>query len=104
MMNWVKLAENILDSEFPSFGVCMHLATALKIYPKLERIPQQSLKSLKELGAAFNVDAESRLCLMISATDHSGYFPSKDLNLVVDLRSVVITPESLWRPLVPERD
>ena len=49
MMNWVSLAESILQAEFPSFGVLYHFATGLHIAPQHERIPASSLASL-ELG------------------------------------------------------
>ena len=58
MMNWVSLAESILEAEFPSFGVLYHFATALHLAPQHERIPQSSMASLKILGKKWKLDTE----------------------------------------------
>lgn len=63
MMNWVSLAESILEAEFPSFGVLYHFATGLHIAPQHERIPASSLTSLKVLGKKWNLDKET--CLLL---------------------------------------
>ena len=59
MMNWVKVANTILETEFPSFGILIHFAAAMKLNPKLDKLPQPNIVSLKALASAFKVDKDT---------------------------------------------
>ena len=50
-----------MNTEFPSFGICMNLANAIKINPKIEKIPQSNLDSLKVLAEAWGIDKDTQL-------------------------------------------
>jgi len=67
MVNWVKLANNIIASEFPSFGVLNHLATSTrldksKFKRKEKRLAPSALASLKALSDAWGLDFAPWLC------------------------------------------
>ena len=66
MMNWVKTAETFLDTELPSFGVCMQLITRSVSSPKISTV---------------DLNLESPLAVVISPKSfgtllcHSGWVP-----------------------------
>lgn len=59
MINWVSVATSILDTEFPSFGVCMHLANALRLDLNKAKMPQSSLQSVRALAGPWGIDKVS---------------------------------------------
>ena len=66
MMNWVKVATTILETEFPSFGVCMHLAVALRLNLQADKMPRPSQDSAKALATAWGLDKDTHPKLKIS--------------------------------------
>lgn len=61
MVNWSKIADNIITSEFPSFGVLNHLSMCTYLDKKLfkkkhKQIPVAALASLKVLSRAWGID------------------------------------------------
>ncbi|CAL1145168.1 unnamed protein product [Cladocopium goreaui] len=66
MMNWVKVATTILETEFPSFGVCMHLAVALRLNLQVDKMPRPSQDSAKALATAWGLDKDTHPKLKIS--------------------------------------
>ena len=56
MVNWTQLAEMIIQSEFPSYGFCMHMAEATRLDPTKEQLPVQCKKACKALARVFELD------------------------------------------------
>jgi len=60
MVNWCKIAESILETEFPSFGLLAHLGNAVAISKSTVDLGATNIKSLKVLAKTWNIDKELR--------------------------------------------
>ncbi len=60
MVNWCKISESILETEFPSFGLLAHLGNAVAISKSRADLGANSITSLKVLAKTWNIDKELR--------------------------------------------
>ncbi len=58
MVNWCKISESILETEFPSFGLLAHLGNAVSISNNSSELGANRIKSLKVLAKTWNIDKE----------------------------------------------
>ena len=68
MINWIKIANDIIRAEFPSYGVMSHLSQCTLLdkskFKKMKggsQLPSAIAASLKTLSQAWGIDLESRL-------------------------------------------
>ena len=59
MMNWVRLAMTILQTEFPSYSICGNLARSFRIVPDMKSMPAENRRSLKQLSRTWDMDKET---------------------------------------------
>lgn len=69
MINWTKIANDIINAEFPSFGVLSHLAQCTFLDKKLFKkknviMPVIAASSLKALSKAWGIDFATWLALV----------------------------------------
>lgn len=59
MQNWLHIALMIIDTEFPSYNICGHFATSMKIEEHAKHLPAENYDSLKHLARAFGYDKDT---------------------------------------------